>query len=124
MFKRLEGRVVESIEGAEKDSHQILIKTECGWTFRMLHYQDCCEYVRVEDVVGDISDLIGQKIISCEESTSDSTQALESGTYTFYHLRTHKGDVTLRWLGESNGYYSEKIDVEAFAPGEKLTKVW
>lgn len=88
---------------------QILTKTHL---FQMYHDQDCCEHVYLQDVVGDIQSLIGNKILMAEESYGDEkplSEHEESFTWTFYKLATIKGYVDLRWYGSSNGYYSESV---------------
>lgn len=82
------------------------------------HSQDCCEYVRIEDIVGDLSDLEGVPLLKAEETNnlfdllkSVDKELSESGTWTFYKFATIKGYVDVRWLGESNGYYSESVDL-------------
>ena len=95
------------------DKSQIDFTASDGERFRMYHSQDCCESVYVEDVAGDFSDLIGNDILMAEESTNSKDpvpeHADESFTWTFYKLSTIKGSVTIRWLGSSNGYYSESV---------------
>ena len=86
--------------------------------FVFFHQQDCCEEVRIEDIVGDLSDLEGVPLLKAEEThnlfdmiKSIDQELSESGTWTYYKFATRKGYVDVRWLGESNGYYSESVDL-------------
>lgn len=81
----------------------------------MYHDQDCCEAVSIDDIVGDINDLIGSPLTMAEEVTNPDglgrkDEYDESYTWTFYKFATNKGYVTIKWYGESNGYYSESVD--------------
>jgi len=85
-----------------------------GERWSMFHSQDCCESVSIEDIVGDLGDLVGSPIVMAEEATSNADPKADeyddSHTWTFYKLATAKGYVTIRWYGSSNGYYSEGVD--------------
>ena len=114
-FSQFIGQRIAAVKGMEEASDEILFTFESGATARFYHYQDCCETVAVCEVVGDVDDLIGQVLLSFEEAISDvpeSERCNESGTWTFYIYRTLAGTVTVRWLGDSNGYYSEGVDLE------------
>lgn len=93
-----------------KDPDNILFVFEDNSFAIMLHQQECCENVYIEDICGNLSDLEGATLYSFEEATNYDENA-ESGTWTFYNIKTSKGYVTIRWYGESNGYYSEKAEV-------------
>ena len=114
-FESLTGKTLKNITGKVRDEEIILETTE-NETFKLYHNQDCCESVSVEDICGDLSDLIGSPILQAEEITSDknpegiSKEYQDSFTWTFYKMSTIKGSVTFRWYGESNGYYSESVD--------------
>jgi len=87
--------------------------------FAMFHEQDCCENVFISEIIGDLDDLIGTPILLAEVVGSDEpspNEYSESHTWTFYKLATVKGHVTIRWLGESNGYYSEGVDFVRISP--------
>lgn len=114
-IKLLLGKTLVSIEGKVGDE-VLRFVAEDGETFTMYHSQDCCESVNVEDIIGDLSDLIGSPIVRAEEnSSSDPPEGHkyeyqpESCTWTFYRVGTAKGTVVIRWLGTSNGYYSESV---------------
>lgn len=90
---------------------EITFTFDDGRRFRMFHNQDCCESVGVEDVVGEWDDLLGAPLRMAEETMqADETGEYESATWTFYRFQADKGIVTVRWLGFSNGYYSESVD--------------
>ena len=112
-FAELVGKTIRRIDGAEKDSQQVVLYCD-GERFVLEHEQDCCESVLVEDVVGDPRDLIDQVVLKAEESTSQDDplpDSESSHTWTFYHLVTRRSTLTIRWYGTSNGYYSESVDV-------------
>ena len=88
-----------------------------GSAMRMYHSQDCCESVTINDINGDLNDLIGTPIILAELRTNvneggPDNEYNESYTWSFYTFRAHKGFVDIRWYGTSNGYYSETVDIE------------
>jgi hypothetical protein len=115
-IEELKGLTLAEIKGMHKGSEEVIFTTTEGRRFRMFHPQSCCEVVEVEDVTGEPDNLIGTPLHRVYESTnSDKDQPseyCESWTWTFYHLGTIKGYVALRWLGTSNGYYSESVCLE------------
>lgn len=111
-IKDLKGKEIKSIEGLEEGSDQVEIVTTDGYLYIMYHEQDCCEIVWIEDVYGEVNGLIGSPVVEAEERTNrDKYDAYGSHTWTFYTLATSKGWLDMRWLGESNGYYSEGVDI-------------
>jgi hypothetical protein len=110
-FSDLKGSVLVEITGLKKDSDEVSWVAEDGRSWRMYHSQDCCESVSIEDVCGDVADLLGVEILEAAEVTDipEPRAGDDSYTWTFYRISTIKGTVVIRWLGESNGYYSESV---------------
>jgi len=114
----LKDKVISVIRGLERGSDNVTFICADGSEYYMYHSQDCCESVDIDDVCGDVEDLIGNPILIAEERTSSEnppdyqgdTRYQDSFTWTFYELATIKGSVTIRWYGESNGYYSESVE--------------
>jgi hypothetical protein len=98
----------------KQEYDEITFKFSNGAIARWYHQQDCCEIVTIEDVNGDWDDLLGHPLLVAEEREGSDPEGFEpsddSRTWTFYTFRSIKGSVDVRWLGESNGYYSESVD--------------
>ena len=115
-IKELIGKTFVKIEGAI-GGDEIVFTTKRGKQYKFYHAQDCCESVTVEDICGDINDLIGSPLTVAEETSSHTnppgvniaSEYQDSFTWTFYRFATVKGLVTIRWYGSSNGYYSERV---------------
>ena len=122
-FADLVGKTFVSIKAKPGDD---VIEIVCadGAIYVMHHDQECCEHVRVESIVGDLADLVGTPILIAEEVSNQTHESYdpddhygESFTWTFYKLATFKGWVDIRWLGESNGYYGETVELKCVVPG-------
>jgi hypothetical protein len=104
------GKTLASVTGIE--DNKVIFTLDDGTAYKMYHFQDCCESVRIEQVDGDISDLIGSPLLMAEASyeKKDTDYGIEG--WTFYRFATQKGYVTIRWSGNSNGYYSIGVDFD------------
>jgi hypothetical protein len=131
------GLVFKTVE-LSKYGDEVRFTTHDDQVYCMLHHQDCCETVDIDDIAGDLQDLVDSPILLARESSSDDMDTaqidildgeeqvmyklgadyaveddtgVDSQTWTFYLFSTIKGSVTLRWYGSSNGYYSESVDI-------------
>ena len=112
-FEDLLGRTLYK---AESDGEALTLYLSNTNYVRFQHHQDCCEHVYIEDICGDLNDLVGSPLLEAEEVSDYNAGPLvdyeESHTWTFYKFATRKGFVTVRWYGSSNGYYSESVSVD------------
>jgi (p)ppGpp synthase/HD superfamily hydrolase len=88
----------------------IVIVTSEGYVYILIHFEDCCEAVYIEDVCGELENSTGL-VVRAEENKNrpENPTRDESETWTFYKLDTVKNNVTIRFCGSSNGYYSESV---------------
>jgi hypothetical protein len=114
-FFTLKGQIVRKIQALNGDSLYILTDK---YKYNLYHAQDCCEYVRLVKVIGDIDNILNEEIIFAEEDggANDpdwySDNYNDSHTWTKFVLGTKNANVEFWFLGESNGYYGESISIK------------
>lgn len=119
-IEALDGKVVKFIDlDLDRDDGEIRIECEDGSVFLFHHQQDCCEYVNIVDVKGDPVKLQGYKLKVSEEvirdpdkeEFPDRLEFAESSTLTTHTFKTTEETLVVKWIGTSNGYYSESVDI-------------
>lgn len=110
---------VLAVEGMREGSSEVRILTDKG-TIRIFHEQECCEQVLLRDLTGDPEDLEDGIIVVFEcrvgllktgGAGKRPPRSREAQHYTFYEIRTTKGDITLRWGENELSGYGTKVDV-------------
>lgn len=110
----IEDLIGKTFDSVSKDSCDQLSFSNKDESYLFYYEPDCCASCEIEDICGDLDDLVGAPILTAESVSRDATEGEireinDSGTWTFYRFATIKGYVTVRWLGTSNGYYSESV---------------
>lgn len=108
---KVEDMIGRTFEKIIVNSEEIYFEDKDG-IFTFYHSQDCCESVYIESIIGDVEDLLNTPLLKAEEAIQTGNDNYESSTWTFYKFATIKGYVDIRWVGESNGYYSESVDLK------------
>lgn len=123
VYTHLIGHTMRRVErGKEAEDHLagyapdwLEFERDDGRRFRFYHEQDCCELVTISDICGDLADLVGSPMLQAEGVSAQKETEDGSATWTFYKFATLRGSVTVRWVGQSNGYYSESVDFAEFS---------
>lgn len=118
-YTEFSGKIIQEIRGCKKHSDEVTIMFTDGSCLKFYHQQDCCESVLLEDYDITPEWLVDSKIISVEERIYRSGEGIEplntydqSYTWSFYAIKTSSSTMVLRWYGESNGWYSETVDID------------
>lgn len=111
-IEKMIGKTIDRVEGIEEESEEVCFHFTDGSMMKMHHIPDCCEAVWLNDFD---NDSIGGLVTSATEETSEDPAFKVAGddgeTWTFYRIETATGGIWMRWIGSSNGYYSEDVDI-------------
>ena len=126
------GQIIKTIIICKEDNDRgdtIEFRLANGKNYRMMHEQNCCESVIIEDICGNLDDLMNEPVVQAFEKTNSENPKKgddENWTWTFYTISTLKGTITIRWYGTSNGYYSERVSINEINNNEhtKIYKIW
>lgn len=119
-FEKLLGKTIVAIEKCPHNSF-LRFKTSKNKIYEMSALDDYAG-VNIEDICGDLNDLLNTPILLAEVAYSDgnpqhkgNVREIENSKdvlhWTYYKLATIKGYVDIRWFGD-NYYYSNVANFE------------
>ena len=100
-IKELLGQTFTSIT----NNDDVIVFETSETKFKMHHQQDCCENVYIEDICGDLEDLVDSPILQAEESSSPNKIEDFSARQTFKNLQTEVKDPDYQDESETWTFY-------------------
>lgn len=137
-FTTLQGQTFSAATQETHDGHDAIRLTLADGSgyYQLYHVQECYESVWLEDICGDLEDLVGSPVLFAEETALDLTdsecktvwdanpdidQNDDRASWSFYKISTIAGGVTIRFCGTSNGCYAENAYlVFTWTPSEAI----
>ena len=124
MFELVKSKTIAEVVGLKKQEESVTLKLDDKSELEFYHEYSCCENVWLEDFEFSGKDIVGAKILDVL-LVSEKQEVTDNGsmTWTFYKIQTDKGELFMRWCGESNGYYSEDVDIKYTSPNGEVSKL-
>tara|TARA_R110000751_G_C13585531_1_gene460376 strand:- start:81 stop:452 length:372 start_codon:yes stop_codon:yes gene_type:complete len=109
----LDDQLIKNINSNGGCDDQIVFTLEDDTEIKFHHQQDCCESVGIDTINGDLSSLINARIVSTHRDVNSEAEVCgDSKTTTTDTFISENGNcVTVTWVGVSNGYYSEGVNI-------------
>lgn len=110
------GEVLKSIDIFGND--EVIFTTESGKRYKMYHYQNCCERVKlIDDYEEVLKSMVGKKVERLDIEYYDGSEhpahdVYDSSTISEFTFRVNGATEIIKWFGNSNGYYCEKAELE------------
>lgn len=73
MLEKFEDLLGKTLTGIDKEVGELVFTLDTGEKYKLYHSQDCCESVTIEDIIGDLNDLVDSPILMAEEAISQDT---------------------------------------------------
>ena len=123
MFELVKGKTIVEVVGLKKQEESVVLRLDDKSELEFYHEYSCCENFWLEDFEFSGKSVIGAKILDVV-LVSEKRDVTEWGsmTWTFYKIQTDKGELFMRWCGESNGYYSEDVDIKFTSPDGEVNE--
>lgn len=112
LTSKVKGKKIYCID-RDPDNDLLVIEFTDSSELHFYHEQDCCEAVWLEQINDDL-DAFDYAVVTSFEEKEIECGGDDYGTYTatFYTMKTSAGYLDFNFRGESNGYYSEGIDIK------------